>query len=121
MIPPTYENRVFSDARHRVYISATLGAGGELERAFGRAAIERMPLPTKTPPRSGRRLFVFPDLVNGGDAIGLTKAVVGITNKALVLSQASSEKTEQAAQALAGEGIAVFGRQAVESGLARTA
>ncbi len=121
MIPPTYENRVFSDARHRVYISATLGAGGELERAFGRATIERMPLPTKTPPRSGRRLFVFPDLVEGGDAIGLARAIVGLTNKALVLSQASSEKTEQAAQALAGEGIPVFGRQAVESGLANFA
>ena len=118
MIPPTYENPLFSGAKHRVYISATLGAGGELERAFGRTTIERMPSPTKTPPRSGRRLFVFPDLVKGGDAISLAKGVVGITNKALVLSQSSSEKTEQTARALATEGVPVFGKQAVESGLA---
>jgi hypothetical protein len=117
MIPPTFENSVFSDAGQRVYLSATLGAGGELERAFGRSEIERMPLPTKTPPRSGRRLFVFPDLVRGGDAVGLTKQVVGITNKALVLSQASSEKTEQVARTLAGEGVPVLGKDAVEVGL----
>ncbi len=35
MIPPTFENAVFSRANQRVYLSATLGAGGELERAFG--------------------------------------------------------------------------------------
>ncbi|WP_425003052.1 DEAD/DEAH box helicase [Mycolicibacterium sp. S3B2] len=53
MIPPTFQNGVFSGAGQRVYLSATLGAGGELERAFGRSDIVRMPLPTKTPPRSG--------------------------------------------------------------------
>lgn len=86
MTPPTYENHVFARARQRIYLSATLGSGGELERAFGRREIVRMPLPTKTPPRSGRRLFVFPDLVKGGDAVGLTKRIIGLTNKALVLS-----------------------------------
>jgi len=117
MIPPTFENRVFARALQRIYLSATLGAGGELERAFGRAEIVRMPLPTKTPPRSGRRLFVFPDLVTGGDAIGLTKRIVGVTNKALVLSQDTIAKTEAAAAALAGEGVPVMGRDHVEHGL----
>ncbi len=118
MIPPTFQNRVFSRAGQRVYLSATLGAGGELERAFGRSVIIRMPLPTKTPPRSGRRLFVFPDLVQGGDVAGVAKGVVAVTNKALLLSQASSEKTEQAARALAGDGVPVLGKGTVEQGLA---
>lgn len=118
MIPPTFQNSVFSGAGQRVYLSATLGAGGELERAFGRAEIVRMPLPTKTPPRSGRRLFIFPDLVKGGDAVGLAKDVVATTNKALVLSQVSSAKTEEAARALAGPGVAIFGKDDVEHGLA---
>ena len=117
MIPPTFENNVFSKAGQRIYLSATLGGGGELERAFGRPEIVRMPLPTKTPPRSGRRLFVFPDLVKGGDAASLTKDIVGTTNKALVLSQDSTENTEQAAKALAGHDVPVFGKSAVESGL----
>ncbi len=114
MIPPTYENRVYSRAKQRIYLSATLGSGGELERAFGRREIVRMPLPTKTPPRSGRRMFVFPDLVEGGDAVGLTKRIVGLTNKALVLSQQAVAKTEAAAAALAGEGVEVFGREILE-------
>lgn len=117
MVAPTFENSVFSDAGQRIYLSATLGAGGELERAFGRSEIIRMPLPTKTPPRSGRRLLVFPELVKGGDAISLSKEVIGITDKALVLSQASSGQMEQVARALAGEGVPVLGKAAVEGGL----
>jgi len=114
MIPPTYENRVFARAKQRIYLSATLGSGGELERAFGRREIQRMPLPSKTPPRSGRRLFVFPDLVKGGDAAGLTKRIIGLTNKALVLSQETVANAEAAAKALAGEGVPVMGRDDLE-------
>ncbi len=114
MIPPTFENHVFARAKQRIYLSATLGSGGELERAFGRREIVRMPLPTKTPPRSGRRLFVFPDLVRVGDAVGLTKRIVGLTNKALVLSQETVAKTEATAAALAAEGVPVMGRENLE-------
>ncbi|QUX26880.1 DEAD/DEAH box helicase [Nocardiopsis akebiae] len=114
MIPPTYENHVFARARQRIYLSATLGSGGELERAFGRREIVRMPLPTKTPPRSGRRLFVFPNLVRGGDAAGLTKRIIGLTDKALVLSQETIANTEAAAKALAGDDVPVMGRDHLE-------
>lgn len=114
MIPPTFDNRVFSRARQRVYLSATLGSGGELERAFGRREIIRMPLPTKTAPRSGRRLFIFPDLVKGNDAAGLTKSIIGLTNKALVLSQESVANTEATTKMLAGEGVPVMGRDDLE-------
>lgn len=114
MIPPTFENKVFSRAAQRIYLSATLGAGGELERAFGRRNIVRMPLPTKTPPRSGRRLFVFPDLVSGGDPVGVTQRVVAATNKALVLSQDTIARTEVAARQLAGEDVPIFGREELE-------
>lgn len=114
MIPPTYENRVFARAKQRIYLSATLGSAGELERAFGRREIVRIPLPTKTPPRSGRRLFIFPDLVNGGDANGLTKRIIGLTNKALVLSQKTTARTEAVAMEFAGDGVPVMGREDLE-------
>lgn len=114
MIPPTYENRVFDCAKQRIYLSATLGSGGELERAFGRSKIVRMPLPTETPPRSGRRLFIFPDLVKGGDALGLTKQIIGLTNKALVLSQETAATLEEAVAQLAGNGVPVRGRDYLE-------
>lgn len=114
MIPPTYENHIFARTKQRIYLSATLGSGGELERAFGRREIVRMPLPTKTPPRSGRRLFVFPDLVKGGDAVGLTKQIISLTDKALVLSQETVTNTEAAAKELAGDGVPVMGRDDLE-------
>lgn len=114
MVPPTYENRVFARAKQRIYLSATLGSGGELERAFGRRKIVRMPLPGKTSPRSGRRLFIFPDLAKGGDPVGLTQQIISLTNKALVLTQGSVVNTEKAAQELVGAGVPVMGRDDLE-------
>src|SRR5206468_3426794 len=43
-IPPTSENEPFTGANQRLYLSATLGRAGELERAFGRSKIARLPL-----------------------------------------------------------------------------
>jgi hypothetical protein len=63
MIPPTFEHAAFMDPEQRIYLSATLGEAGELERAFGRYPIERVPVPPNWERTgSGRRFFVFPDL-----------------------------------------------------------
>lgn len=117
MIPPTFENRLFAGARQRIYLSATLGDGGELERAFGRTSIVRIPLASGTAPRSGRRLFVFTELVSGGDADAVTKAIVGLTNKAVVLSQTSTAKAEGVGEWLAPTGVPVFTAEDIKSGL----
>lgn len=63
LIPPTFQHAAFVDPFQRIYLSATLGDAGELERAFGRRVIARIPVPSaweKT--GAGRRFFVFPDL-----------------------------------------------------------
>ena len=87
LIPPTGENWLFTGARQRLYLSATLGDGGELERAFGRTGIARLALPATTPaPRSGRRFFVFPELVKGCNPDALAAAIVAEAGKALVLA-----------------------------------
>ena len=63
MIPPTFEHDAFTGPSQRVYLSATLGEAGELERAFGRSGIARIPSPEAWERTgSGRRFFVFPDL-----------------------------------------------------------
>ena len=63
MIPPTFQHPAFIDPVQRVYLSATLGEAGELERAFGRSPIARIPSPPAWERTgSGRRFFVFPDL-----------------------------------------------------------
>lgn len=108
MVPPTFENRIFVSARQRIYLSATLGAGGELERSFGRQSIVRLPLTSGTQPRSGRRLFVFPDLVVGGDGDAVTKRIIAAAGKAVVLSQTSTEKAMATGEWLAPEGTPVF-------------
>lgn len=117
MIPPTFENPLFSGARQRLYLSATLGVGGELERAFGRRQITRLPLPPSAQPRSGRRLFVFPEIASGNDAEGLIRRLIGMTRKAIVLTQNTTEKALSTAEWLSPGGVPIFGKTDVEHSL----
>lgn len=65
LIPPTGAHEAFERARQRIYMSATLGSGGELERAFGRPSIERVPVPRGWDKQgTGRRFFCFPELTS---------------------------------------------------------
>lgn len=65
LLPPTSSHSAFTNPKQRLYLSATLGAGGELERAFGRPRITRMKVPEGWDERgTGRRFFVFPELTN---------------------------------------------------------
>jgi hypothetical protein len=52
----------FAKADQRIYMSATLGRGGELERITGLREIKRIPTPKTYVSRGvGRRLYLFPD------------------------------------------------------------
>jgi hypothetical protein len=63
MIAPTETLPSFSGASQRLYMSATLGSGGELERSFGRRSIKRIPAPDGWDRHgTGRRFFCFPEL-----------------------------------------------------------
>jgi len=62
-IPPTMTHEPFASARQRVYMSATLGEGGELERITGVKDITRLPAPEGWERQgTGRRFVLFPDL-----------------------------------------------------------
>lgn len=64
-IPPTGTHAAFAEPARRIYLSATLGSGGELERAFGRRAVKRVPVPKGWDKRgTGRRLVCFPQLTS---------------------------------------------------------
>ncbi|WP_420446132.1 DEAD/DEAH box helicase [Candidatus Poriferisodalis sp.] len=87
LIPPTNQNALFRDARQRIYLSATLGSGGELERAFGREHITRIPLSDASPtPRAGRRFVVFADLIDGIEREEFMSRLVELAGKALILT-----------------------------------
>ena len=61
-IPPTLTHKPFANAEQRLYMSATLGRGGELERITGVRKIERIPTPKRYEKSGiGRRFFIFPD------------------------------------------------------------
>ncbi|MCD8560903.1 MAG: DEAD/DEAH box helicase family protein [Shewanella xiamenensis] len=63
LIPPTFTHYPFANANQRIFMSATLGAGGDLERLTGRKRIERLAAPTGFQMAGvGRRFFIFPSL-----------------------------------------------------------
>ncbi|MGK5114754.1 DEAD/DEAH box helicase [Geodermatophilus sp. CPCC 205506] len=62
LVTPTAVHAAFEQPARRLYMSATLGAGGELERAFGRRKIARVPIPKGWDKQgTGRRFFCFPE------------------------------------------------------------
>jgi hypothetical protein len=91
-IAPTFENAPFIGADQRLYLSATLGNGGELERAFGRPQIRRIQQqPGRPSPKSGRRFFVFPQLVSDSDPDDPTKELVKLAGRSVVLTPSDYE------------------------------
>jgi DEAD/DEAH box helicase len=62
LISPTAFHPAFENPVQRVYMSASLGDGGELERSFGRTEVARVPVPEGWDKQgTGRRFFCFPE------------------------------------------------------------
>src|SRR5919108_6474718 len=94
LIPPTAGHTPFANATHRVYMSATLGGGGELERAFGVQRIARIPVPAAWQRHgAGRRLFLMPAAAADGRDHVLLAATAAVRRTLLIApSQAGSEE-----------------------------
>lgn len=93
VIPPTRTHTPFAHAKQRIYMSATLGKGGELERLSGVEKITRLPIPGGWDKQGiGRRLFLFPELsMNEDDAIDLSLRMVPHAKRALILAPNSRD------------------------------
>ena len=93
-IPPTHTHEAFSEPRQRIYLSATLGADGDLERTFGRTPIAR--IPATLPGSIGRRFVMFADAGLGGDRDRgqLLANAIGDTSRVLALVPSFSEADE---------------------------
>ncbi len=62
ILPPNSLHQPFSGAQERIFMSATLGEGGELERLFNVSPICRISkFPSGSSKVSGRRLILFPE------------------------------------------------------------
>lgn len=70
MIAPTWDSQHFASPKQRLYMSATAGISGDIERMFGRSGIARIGTPAMFKQRAvGRRLFLFPDAAMKTDVI----------------------------------------------------
>ncbi len=87
LIPPTWMHTPFSNPRQRIYMSATLGSGGDLERMVGRHPIQRLPVPKEWDRQGvGRRFFIFPDMsLKEGDVTLLRRQLMRVAGRSLVL------------------------------------
>lgn len=91
LIPPTWSHRPFAEATQRIFMSATLGAGGDLERLTGRSKIKRLPIPDGWDKQGiGRRFFVFPEMsLDEGETLELRRELMRAARRSLVLTPTS--------------------------------
>jgi Type III restriction enzyme, res subunit/Helicase C-terminal domain len=86
LVPPAQTHKPFSDAKQRIYMSATLGEDGDIERVFGIKEIDRLPIPEEWHKRStGRRLILFPSLSVTKNPIDIAVSMVQKQNRSLIL------------------------------------
>jgi hypothetical protein len=115
VVPPTLIHRPFSQAKQRIYMSATLGENGDIERSFGVGKIARIPLPEGWEKRgTGRRLVVLPNK-SGAKPIDVLHGVIGLTERSLVL--VPSDVSRGKAQEFLPEGYSVMGPKEIEADL----
>lgn len=100
LLPPTFSHPAFESAKQRIYMSATLGSGGDLERLTGRKSIARLPAPDGWDTQGvGRRFFIFPEMSLSQDqAVELRKELMQRAGRSVVLVP-----SDGAAEAIADE------------------
>ena len=88
LVPPTWTHAPFQNANQRIYMSATLGAGGDLERLTGRAKIARIEAPENFRTAGvGRRFFMFPGLsLESEECANLRKLMQKLSGRSVVLT-----------------------------------
>ena len=96
LIPPTWTHKPFSGATQRIFMSATLGAGGDLERLTGRNNIKRLQIPDGWDRQGiGRRFFVFPEMsLDQEDCLGLRRKLMKEAGRSLVLTPSAGSAEE---------------------------
>jgi hypothetical protein len=116
LIPPTWTHAAFENATQRIFMSATLGAGGDLERLTGRRSILRLPVPEGWDRQGiGRRFFVFPGMaLNEDDAVTLRTELMRRAGRSLVLVPSDRAKQEIVADVKSRLGFKLFEAEDIE-------
>lgn len=115
LIPPTWTHSAFSKPKQRIYMSATLGEGGDLERLVGRAPIKRLPVSSGLDLHGvGRRFFIFPDMSLSKEEVrALRIDLMNQTARSLVLVPNNKVRDEVMSEARKA-GFSVFSPEDIE-------
>lgn len=121
LIPPTWSHAPFAGATQRIFMSATLGAGGDLERLTGRPKILRLPIPEGWDRQGiGRRFFIFPEKsLNKADTVALRRELMQRAGRSLVLTPSMDDANEIAEDVEAKLKFPVFSAADLESSKAK--
>ncbi|RFC33858.1 MAG: Helicase C-terminal domain-containing protein [Candidatus Nitrotoga sp. SPKER] len=87
LIPPTWTHAAFQQPKQRIFMSATLGTGGDLERLMGRKNIFRLSIQSGWDKQGvGRRFFIFPSMsLKDDEIIELRRKLMSSTDRSVVL------------------------------------
>lgn len=118
IIPPTWTHHPFHDAKQRIYMSATLGQGGDLERMTGRSSIKRLSVPVGWGKRgNGRRYFIFPEKsLDKDQVIDLRNELMDMAGRSLVLTANDVSANQIISEVRDMEGFSCFGKDELEDG-----
>lgn len=116
LIAPTWAHSAFHSPKQRIYMSATLGEGGDLERLLGRKHIHRLPVPVGWDSQGvGRRFFMFPTLsLDLDDSIQLRRSLLSKASRSLVLVPSDTMRQEISEDVTNNLSLKVFSAEDIE-------
>lgn len=116
LLPPTSTHRPFTNAKQRIYMSATFGDAGELERITGRPAISRLQAKASWDRQTiGRRYFLFPERsLNEEEQLHLCAKMMERSGRSLVLTPDGKRERKFNEFVAKNLGYPVFNAQAIE-------
>ena len=116
LIPPTWSHSAFHNAKQRIFMSATPGDGGDLERLTGIPSIYRLKVPDGWDRQGiGRRFFVFPTLsLNENQATTLRSQLVELAGRSIMLVPSRPLAQSLKAEIETSTGFSVFEASDIE-------
>ncbi len=116
IIAPTWSLAAFNKPKQRIYMSATLGEGGDLERLMGREKILRLPVPDGWDTQGvGRRFFIFPSLsLEQEEEVTLRHSLLKRSKRSLVLVPSDHMREEIAEDINDNLSLKVFSAEDIE-------
>jgi hypothetical protein len=116
IIAPTWDLPSFNNPKQRIYMSATLGEGGDLERLMGRKKIYRLPVPSGWDVQGvGRRFFMFPSLsLKEDEEVELRSELLRKSARSLILVPTDNLRQEIAEYISDNLSLKVFSAEDIE-------